>query len=91
MVGIKYDLLALQKTISNHSQKFSKLQSLKIYDLKSYLRESILRMGQGDIGNRGVSLRALGDDLGFKGLGIGTTFLWHGRPHKKAKNGVHLN
>ena len=48
-------------------------------------------MGQGDIGNRGVSLRALGDDLGFKGLGIGTTFLWHGRPLKKAKNGVHLN
>jgi len=48
-------------------------------------------VGQGDIGNRGVSLRALGDDLGFEGLGIGTEFLWHGRPLKKAKNGVHSN
>lgn len=37
-------------------------------------------VGQGDIGNRGVSLRTLGDDLGLKGLGIGTAFLWHGRP-----------
>lgn len=48
-------------------------------------------VGQGDIGNRGVSLRTLGDDLGLKGLGIGTAFLWYGRPLKKAKNGVHLN
>lgn len=48
-------------------------------------------VGQGDIGNRGVSLRTLGSDLGFKGFGIGTEFLWHGRPLKKAKNGVHLN
>lgn len=48
-------------------------------------------VGQGDIGNRSVSLRALGDDLGLKGLGIGTAFLWHGRPLKKAENGVHLN
>ncbi|WP_236277489.1 hypothetical protein, partial [Pseudomonas poae] len=29
-------------------------------------------------------------DLGLEGLGIGTAFLWHGRPLKKAKNGVHL-
>ena len=29
--------------------------------------------------------------LGLEGLGIGTAFLWHGRPLKKAKNGVHLN
>lgn len=48
-------------------------------------------VGQGDIGNRSVSLRTLGDDLGFKGLGIGTAFLWHGRPLKKARNGIHLN
>ena len=48
-------------------------------------------VGQGDIGNRGVSLRTLGDDLGLEGLGIGTAFLWHGRPLKKARNGVHLN
>ena len=48
-------------------------------------------VGQRDIGNRGVRLRAFGDDLGLEGLGIGTAFLWHGRPLKKAKNGVHLN
>ena len=48
-------------------------------------------VGQGDIGNRGVRLSALGNDLGLEGLGIGTAFLWHGRPLKKAKNGVHLN
>jgi hypothetical protein len=48
-------------------------------------------VGQGDIGNRGVSLRTLGDDLGLEGLGIGTAFLWHGRPLKKAKNGVRSN
>ncbi|MNN75281.1 hypothetical protein D3C81_1915730 [compost metagenome] len=47
-------------------------------------------VGQGDIGNRGVRLGALGNDLGFEGLGIGTAFLWHGRPLKRAKNGVHL-
>jgi hypothetical protein len=29
--------------------------------------------------------------LGLEGFGIGTTFLWHGRPLKKAKNGVHFN
>lgn len=34
---------------------------------------------------------ALSNDLGLEGLGIGTAFLWHGRPLKKAKNGVHLN
>lgn len=44
-----------------------------------------------DIGNRGVRLRALGNDLGLEGRGIGTAFLWHGRPLKKANNGVHLN
>lgn len=35
---------------------------------------------RGDIGDRGVSLHALGDDLGLKGLGIGTALLVHGRP-----------
>ncbi|MDD0976442.1 hypothetical protein [Pseudomonas fontis] len=48
-------------------------------------------VGQGDIGNRGVSLRTLGDDLSLKGLGIGTAFLWHWCPLKKVKHGVHLN
>ena len=48
-------------------------------------------LDQGEIGNRGASLRTLGDDLGIKGLGIGTAFLWHGSPLKKARNGVHLN
>lgn len=47
-------------------------------------------VGQVYIGNRSVSLRALGDDLGLKGLGIGTALLWHGRPLKKTENGVHL-
>ena len=37
------------------------------------------------------SQRTLGNDLGLEGLGIGTAFLWHGRPLKKAKNGVHFN
>ncbi len=48
-------------------------------------------MGQSNIGNRDVRLCALGNDLGLEGLGIGTAFLWHGRPLKKARNGVHLN
>ena len=48
-------------------------------------------VGQRDIGDRGVRLRAFGDDLGLEGLGIGTALLWHRRPLKKAKNGVHLN
>lgn len=48
-------------------------------------------VGQRDIGDRGVRLSAFGDDLGLEGLGIGTAFLWHRRPLKKAKNGVHLN
>ena len=52
---------------------------------------SVEIVGQGDIGDRGVRLRAFGDDLGLEGLGIGTAFLWHRRPLKKAKNGVHLN
>lgn len=46
---------------------------------------------QCDIGNRGVRLRTFGNDLGLEGFGIRTAFLWHGRPLKKAKNGVHLN
>jgi hypothetical protein len=29
--------------------------------------------------------------LGLERLGVGTAFLWHGRPLKKAKVGVHLN
>jgi hypothetical protein len=29
--------------------------------------------------------------LSLEGYGIGTAFLWHGRPLKKARNGVHLN
>lgn len=52
---------------------------------------SVEVVGQRDIGNRGVWLRTFGNDLGFEGLGIGTAFLWHGRPLKKTKNGVHLN
>ena len=48
-------------------------------------------VGQRDIGDRGVRLRAFSDDLGLEGLGIGTAFLWHRRPLKKARNGVHLN
>lgn len=52
---------------------------------------SIEVVGQGDIGNRDVGLRALGNDLGLEGLGIGTAFLLHERPLKKAKNGVHLS
>ena len=46
---------------------------------------------QRDIGNRDVRLCALGNDLSLEGFGIGTAFLWHGRPLKKARNGVHLN
>jgi len=46
---------------------------------------------QGDIGNRDVRLCTLGNDLSLEGFGIGTAFLWHGRPLKKARNGVHLN
>ena len=52
---------------------------------------SIEIVGQRDIGDRGVRLSAFGDALGLEGLGIGTAFLWHRRPLKKAKNGVHLN
>jgi hypothetical protein len=29
--------------------------------------------------------------VGLEGLGIGTAFLWHGRPLKRAKNGAHSN
>ena len=47
-------------------------------------------VGQRVIGDRGVRLSAFGDDLGLEGLGIGTAFLWHRRPLKKAKNGVHF-
>ena len=52
---------------------------------------SVEVVSQGDIGNRAVRLRAFGNDLGLERLGIRTAFLWHGRPLKKAKNGVHLN
>ena len=40
--------------------------------------------------NRGVRLRALGNDLSLEGLGIGTAILLHKRSLKKARNGVHL-
>ena len=40
--------------------------------------------------NRGVRLRALGNDLSLEGLGIGTAILLHERSLKKARNGVHL-
>ena len=52
---------------------------------------SVEVVSQGDIGNRAVRLRAFGNDLGLERLGVGTVFLWHGRPLKKAKNGVHSN
>lgn len=48
-------------------------------------------VAQRDAGNRGTGVDALLNDLGLEGLGIGTAFLWHGRPLKKAKKGVHLN
>ncbi|WLD65469.1 hypothetical protein [Pseudomonas sp. OVF7] len=35
-----------------------------------------------------VRQRALSDDLSLEGLGVEATFLLHGRPLKKAKNGV---
>lgn len=37
-------------------------------------------VGQGNIDNRGVRLRTLGNDLGLEGFRIGTAFLWHGCP-----------
>ena len=52
---------------------------------------SVEVLSQGDIGNRAVRLRAFGNDLGLERLGVGTVFLWHGRPLEMGKNGVHLN
>ena len=47
-------------------------------------------VGQRNTRNRGVRQRTLGNDLGLEGFGIGTAFLLHERPLKKARNGVHL-
>jgi hypothetical protein len=33
-------------------------------------------VGQGEIGNRGVTLCTFGNDLGLDGLGVGVTGLW---------------
>lgn len=64
---------------------------LRMYQNPFMDEVSVDVVNQADFGNRGVSLRVLGNDLGLERLGLGTAFLGRGGPLKKAKNGVHLS